>query len=69
MKTIIQTLVVLALATASPAFADKKEGKTSEAAVPAALSGKLVKLTGDDIKDHEIATDKEYYVLYHSASW
>ena len=82
-KPLLTTLGVLAIGTGFAGADDKAktetvkktkiEGKTAvskkAAAVPAALKGKLIELKDGKIQDATIAADKEYYVLYHSASW
>ena len=37
--------------------------------VASALKGKTIELKGGKIADGKVATDVDYYVLYHSASW
>jgi hypothetical protein len=64
MKT---TLKLAAALVAAAGFA--VTASAQDASVPAALKGKLIEYKDGKIQDATIAADKDYYVLYHSASW
>ena len=53
----------------SESKSESSEKATAEAKVPASLKGKLIELKDGKIQDAKIPADKEYYLIYHSASW
>ena len=66
MKTLLTYSAALVAAAGLSLPASAKDTKGS---VPAALEGKLIEAKDETIQDAKIASDKEFYVLYHSASW
>ena len=64
MKALIRIAASMVLGLGLSVQAGEKASK-----VASALKGKIIEFKGGKIADGKVATDVDYYVLYHSASW
>lgn len=64
-----KTLKLAAIFVMAAGLSLTANAQDKAASVPAALKGKLIEQKNGKIQDATISADKEFYVLYHSASW